>query len=40
VLAMPAEAAFLTEDERQKLRDLFAAAQHRARRAVSGGPTS
>lgn len=40
VLAMPAEAAFLTEDEREKLRDLFAAAQHRARRAVSGGPTS
>jgi len=34
VLAMPAEAFFLTEDERQKLREMFAAAQHRARRSA------
>ena len=39
VLAMPAEAAYLTEEERQVLRQMFAAAQHRARGAVSGGTT-
>lgn len=40
VLAMPAEASHLTEEERQTLRQMFAAAQYRASRSVSGGPTS
>lgn len=34
LLAMPAEAAYLTEEERQKLREMFAAAQHRAPRSA------
>lgn len=34
-LAMPAAAAHLTGDERQRLREMFAAAQHRAMQALS-----
>lgn len=39
-LAMPAEASYLTEDEREQLRAMFAAAQHRANRAASDGANS
>ncbi len=36
VLAMPAEAAHLTDDDRRQLREMFAAAQGRARQAAGG----